>query len=506
MEFRQTLSENDTRMNNIYDMIAFCYDYLIETIKDQEQFIGMYAVENEGAERANPNLAQLKRHSRKLELIMRKQEEDGLVFVDCLKQLQKYLDKIDLYEYGDPDLNDATIPYFFLLTADRYVLGKGGRNSMKAPLNTTYCEKSYIYLNIEQPILKEAMEENEFSDVIRAGTIRNQLEHLTILERREMPCEIYPPKVVSLYLDKEKADGIFSSKKIKIAIIPFSEAKMVNFPVDCGALFHVEYCREHLITGKERAVRLLDDAIKHKANIIIFPEFICSREIQESIRARLEFLYEKKPACLKSLLFVVAGSGWTADNNNVAVMYSYTGRLLGKQYKFSRYCDLKHEGKELIENLTKPGKETTIIEIKGLGKVAVGICRDVSDGSYTSLLTEIFAPQLLVTPAWSRSINIGFKEQFRDIITKNHITCCLLCNCCEAIRSKGEFRKNNGIVTTPYKDGSVITGKASEILRTEKCLEKCEVSGCVIMVNIDFNVQAVKKGKIVKKIMCNYLS
>ncbi len=44
-----------------------------------------------------------------------------------------------------------------------------------------------------------------------------------------------------------------------------------------------------------------------------------------------------EPERLKDLQFVVSGSGWTKDSNNVSCLYSYDGNLLGKVYKYSAY-------------------------------------------------------------------------------------------------------------------------------------------------------------------------
>ena len=32
-------------------------------------------------------------------------------------------------------------------------------------------------------------------------------------------------------------------------------------------------------------------------------------------------------------LFVISGSNWTSESNNVSCLYSYDGNLLGKMYK-----------------------------------------------------------------------------------------------------------------------------------------------------------------------------
>ncbi|MCI8995039.1 MAG: hypothetical protein HFI31_17280 [Lachnospiraceae bacterium] len=498
VRFEDELYKNLDKLKSVYDLSVFCYDYLISGVEDQGLFLGEYVFENEEAGNSNPNRKKLKRFSRDIECLLEKRETEGWSFSKCIMAIHKQMGKLKLADYGNDYLNDATIPVFMLFAIDRYVLEKKDRCSEDGPLNRTYCGKSYIYLNIGNNILDDAAEANNFSTIISGPEIRKQLRHLIFFEKNQMPSKVGIPKVKKLCVTEkqEVMQKILQGKKWKIAVIPFGEEHMVNFPVDQGALFHVAYQEKHIENGIGRALNLLDRAIQLKANVIVFPEYVCSQEIQGAIREHLELIYENDPKCLDSLFLVVAGSGWTGDDNNVCNIFSYDGRLLGRQYKYSRFTDLKFEGKELIENLRNPGKETTIVEIDGVGKVLVGICRDISERSYTKMLADTFHPQLLLTPAWSKSIRNGFQEQYRDIASVNHRTCSILCNCCEAIRDRKELVQI-GIAVTPFKDGTVVIGKEHMICRSRDCVKECESRGCVCMVCMDFSQKAVRRGEMI---------
>lgn len=503
MAFTDNMEEEIDKIRKVYDLAAFCYDYLVRTVGDQARFIGTYIWENESANTANPNLDKLRKFSGVVEHVLQKREESGYSFLDCLSEIQRESKKITLEEYGEELLNDASIPFYILRAIDRYVLVKRGRCFEAGPLNKGYCKKSYIYLNIGDSMLEEASQANHFPDVIRDSSIGNQFDHLIILEKKELPEGVNPPRVVSLQVDEEDREkqGVCAGKKLKIAVIPFDRKEMVCFPVDCGGLFHVEYKAGHLETGVARALELLEEAVSQGANIVLFPEYVCSQEIQSAIRKRLGELHQKTPQKLSRLLFVVAGSGWTEDGNNVSRIFSGSGKLLGSQYKYSKYCDWKEKGRELVENLQNPGKETTMIEVDGLGKVLVGICRDVSARLFTRSMARLFSPQLLLVPAWSRSVDNGFREQFQEITAENHRTCSVLCNCCEAVNNKEKFREQIGLVVTPCKKGTVVTGKARNLCRVEdKCARHCEADGCIFMIEMDFGSEAVEQGKIAKHI------
>lgn len=360
---------------------------------------------------------------------------------------------------------------------------------------------SFVYLNIQDNLLDEAMEENRFPDVIKDVQIRNCFQHLCIMERKELATQnAEPPKVVCLWMEDDGGyrRAVLMKKRLKIAVIPFSDEPMLNFPIDEGALFHVEYCEGYLERCEGRALQLLELAIDRKANIIIFPEFVCSQEIQNAIQGRLQQMYEENPGRLRNLLVVLAGSGWI-DGNNVATVLSYDGRLLGKQYKTERFSDLKKEGRELIENFQNPGKETVIVEVDGLGRIALGICRDICNRNYVRRLTEIFCPQILLVPAWSSSLHRGFENQLKDITAYNHITCSVLCNCCEAVNG-GEFRKEIGMLVTPTKQRSVVEGKPRCIQRQAVKCRHCRERGCVILVSMCFESSSVQRGRMITQI------
>ena len=502
MPFYMKLQKSMNKLESVYDLAAFCYDYLIDKIDNQPVFFGRYIMTTPENDRVNPNLEDLGDFSRVIGQKLYDREKQGWDFQDCLKNVVSCSSEMQkkLKPFGDNNWNQATIPFFILLAIDRYVLEKDGKCTDPAPLNKYYCEKSHVYLNIGNNMLDKAVEKNKFSDCIEIKSIRNELRHLIILERQEIPRNVNVPKMVPLYVREEDKirKRIRNGHKLRVAVIPFGEDCMLEFCRDEGVLFHVEYTQEYREKGKARALMLLDRALQEKANIIIFPEFVCSMEVQEAIRQRLVHWGKQDVRMTENLLLVIAGSGWIEDNN-IASLYSYSGSLLGHNYKYSHYFGEK-EGELWLENLKNPGKDVTIIDIDGVGKVMVGICRDVCDRTYIRTLAEIFAPQFLLVPAWSESVRKAFEQQFQEIVEKNHRTCSILCNCCQAIYNKAGFRVDNGLIVTPFKDGSLIIGKVDQIMREMDCQSCCSENGCIILVDLDFDPKIVKAGEIVEKI------
>lgn len=506
MEFLEYLVKYYEKIDNIFDLTSLCYDFLTDVIKRQEIFIGKYIEKNEGAETSNQNLPMLEKFSEEIVYILKQQEEEGIEFEKCLEQIRRNTEKKgkNLQVYGNPIHNRATIPYFIIIGIDRYLQDKDVKDLGQNPLNIGYNLKSYIYANRKNHIFSEILESSVSPSLIRKLNIRNQLRSIIILEKKDLPPGVdIPPKIVHLFLsrfDKNRIK-IVEGQRLRIAVIPYGSDKMLDFPVTEGALFTVKYKEDHQKQGVERANKLLEKAIDEKANIIIFPEFVCFEAIQKSIAEKLRDIYEENPDRSKALLFVIAGTRWSDNNNNICEIYSYDGNLIGSQYKYSSFSDLKNKGKEMVENLSDPGKEITILDIEGIGRVMLGICRDVSEGRYTNYLAENFCPQLLLVPAWSSSVDKGFRTQFLKIVSDNHVTSSILCNCCEAITGR-KFKEKIGLVVTPIQNGSTFSGKVKEIKREKDCDQSCKKGGgCVFLIDLNFSKENFNNQSIVEHIV-----
>lgn len=510
MLFEEELESNADRLRTIYDLAAFCYDYIVTNVDDQGLFIGKYLLKSEKSNTENPNLPQLGWLNMQVEQQLLKSDSDeehiALPFGKTIQKIQQIVKKMEniLEEYGEEKENRATIPLHVLLAIDRYFTESRKLHPERTPGNRAYCEKSYIYLAPRHNISDEMTEKLDFPKEIEPPFIRMLLHNLIILERSGKE-EQEPPQVVQLWISPydEMRRQLLKKQKLKIAIIPLEKAHMTMFPAVEGGTFRVEYTEWHKQNVTTIALRLLDMAIKQGANIIVFPEFVCSPSLQKDIQNHLQKIDKQRPDFAKKLLFVVAGSGWTEDDNNVSSIFSYNGRLLGRQYKQQRFWKTDNGEVGLLEGLRNPGKKSTICEVEQIGQIMFAICRDVSDRSRTREMARIFHPQFLLVPAWSTSIHNGFEAQFGEIIQQNHRTCSVVCNCCEAYGTEMENRDLNGIITIPYKDKSIITGKTYQLMRNEECWKDGPCGGCIFMADFDFRPKKEKTLRVIKKIKQN---
>ncbi len=503
MSFADEFDGHSKEIETVFDLAAFCYDYLVDVTVNQANFLGTYIFEGRDKAKRNPNMDMLLAMTDSAIMIFRKVWK-GIAFADCLIELQglvqKTLDR--LADYEDKGENCATIPFWLLKAVDRYAGELDDEDRIEhgkaEPLNDKYLRNSYIYVRRGRMIIEDAAEKLKFPVSISRATIKEQFQYLIILDRGMLQKGMSAPKIQDLLINEQDKDmsAIVSGKHLKLAVIPFSEAEMLDFPSARGGCFRVTYRDKDRKPAINRAVNLLEQAIDRGANIILYPEFVCDVQIQEAIGERLEKLYSTQRDRVKNLLVVLAGSRWDSSDNNVAVWYSYKGRKLGECYKYCNYYARRDDCNGDVEYLMAPGKENTIINVNGIGLLQAGICRDVSDNIYMQQLTSTFVPTLLLVPAWSRSVNIGFQNQMEEIASKNRRTTSVLCNCCEAIRGAEKFKEEVGLFVSPVKKGSIVKGQTRTITRMQGCEGFCPISGCVFLLDLDFSTEAVERGGI----------
>lgn len=502
MIFYNTLVKDIEKLDTIYDLAAYCYDYLISlTLGRQVNFIASYIWENTRSKKNNPNLDLMRKMTLDIKKNILEQYNMGLMFEEYRREFSDLIKWYEeqLLDFGEDEvLNHAVLPFFIIKGLELYVEDMEGSLSLKScPLNENYQEESYVYLNGACELMDGIAVSAGFGSTITPNEIRNQIKKFIFLEKRDIGT-YGVPHMVTLNKNKEYLKCLLEKKVIKVAVIPFSCADMLHFPIVEGAKFIVEYKEWHKKYAQKRAIELLRAAIESGANIIVFPEFVCSPDIQKKISDTLMLLSKDSPQKLKDLLLVVAGTGWSDDSNNVAKIYNDKGILLGCNYKYSSFST-GDDREGMMEGLRDPGKETTIIKIPKIGNVQIGICRDISESGFTKDLARIFSPAFLLVPAWSKSIARGFQTQLQSVISQNYTTVVVLCNCCEAFKETNSFREKIGMVLTPHKEKTIIIGKETPICRKESSCLECMEKLCFFSCSFDFNVKKDKKGVTLEK-------
>lgn len=334
------------------------------------------------------------------------------------------------------------------------------------------------------------------------------------------------PRIIPVLLDNRYKQEVKNRKQLRIVSIPYigfdtfyfhalnqkSPCKPKEVP---NGPFYVEYASEWEEMNSRYVTQLLKKAICQGANIIVFPEFIMSAETKNAVENCLRQL---DLSCKQQLLFIMAGTHYcwdgTGRGNNILHILNANGNEIGRYYKYSPFLQRaeeqihgarphpvnvaaneekkneavapqQHRYLESCEILSDPGKECVLLDVEGVGRVLPAICRDVIDGIYTKHLAQQFMPSMLMVPAWSTSVE-SFRPHFEELANTIH-TASLLCNCCNAVREKGE-QTMIGAFFTPAKEGSRMNPHLLPLNRTRECTSQCrEQGGCIFRLVLDFH-------------------
>ena len=290
MSFQEDLINNLRQAKDEYEMIAVCYWKLLLYKKDADisfiTRIGHLSEDYEYGAYAE-SFENLRQEVLETAWNMNMSfEHAGTGFVEFRNKLI-----IKLEQFNCPEsLSESTcIPIFlfYILEAlDSYV-EENLRQVYDAckscgPLNEgnsrEYC---LVYLQESTSFLSGAYDDkNGFRKPLRPARIGAMFHSVLLIERDDLK---QIPQIIPIQL-KESCKQIKEGKKIIISSIPYIGFDTFRFrpvnekePVETDeieGLFWVEYFPEREEENIQRIIVLLNLAIQHEANIVIFPEFI----------------------------------------------------------------------------------------------------------------------------------------------------------------------------------------------------------------------------------------
>lgn len=279
----------------------------------------------------------------------------------------------------------------------------------------------------------------------------------------------------------------------------------VLFPVTCHHLeryFLVDYQKEKFnITGYTEDVKELKNTYAHMIqkckeasdiDFVVFPEMLMTEEILEII---------KKESNIAA--FVCNGTIWN-NHKNVCHVTDADGNQIFSYDKKSTF-EFGRDGKIYTEGLEYDSKnekeEYDFIDIEGIGRVSVCICKDIM---HTDLLYvhEKMHTDVLIVPAFSPSLDVKSKAQS---FSEEHQCIVLFANSCGAFYDKQKSMEQNrkdlkkgevGFVVLPAKDKSSERTYNLLSYSAGQCMEMCTLDNCVgRRVDIDFKKNMESDGK-----------
>ncbi|MCL2717951.1 MAG: hypothetical protein FWE14_04140 [Lachnospiraceae bacterium] len=484
---------------SIYDLIAYCYDSIYSIVDNEELFLAEYIDKASAAISdivissgiTNPNCNILDNLSASIFDMLRNMMPNPYSnYANFLRELLRRMKNIELADYQNADYNNMTIPYIILQTIDSY-LPSYNFTEKTGPKGNYLNYNTLVYLADNDTLIFDTSDKLKFREKVHACKITESFNNIRLVHKSKLKRGAGIPNIKTISIENEMLNiAIKDKQELSFAFIPYSNLREFDFVNSVGTSFTISYRNTDEEIMKKRCQTLLDAAICSNANIIVFPEYIVSKNMIIEIRCILKQKNIEKPKSLDSLMMVIAGSTWDESNNNILYIIDRFGEVVGEYYKYSKFAkfskpNFSHGVFELCEKLTMPGKKCTLININGVGHVLPAICRDVIDEDYTSSLAEFFHPSMVIIPAWSKSI-ASFHERIKSFANRFY-TSSFVCNSCQA---KGEF---SSCACIPIKPNTVIEGKIVSI-NVKECKKNCEKKGCIFLLKVNYNRECIESG------------
>lgn len=511
MAFRTDFLDALQQADDEYDMIAICYQELLFYIDDYDMsFISAQVQARSTEDVLKTGVAEL-RKSILLSLQQKECNGDTTITHTCSGLIGK-LQKIN------PSDNDLPIYIFRIIhILDGYVKRNltdldeyPSLKYVSGPLNCgDSLEQCLVYLKSPNSLMRESRK--EFRRPLTSDRIGSLMSSILLIKRDKLLTKGQePPRIIHITLPEELKKVLLMNKVIKIFSIPYIGFRTIQFHVlgnpepcksddEINGPFYVEYPSEEEGSDVNRILALLKLAVQNGAHIIIFPEFIMNEKMKDALR---ECLCAMCSADRNNLLLVLAGTCFHKEGektfHNILHLFDACGNEIGCCYKFSPFrighaADAEKDASEQFEffqcceTLSVPGKECTLIDIDGVGRILPLICRDVTDGIRLHLLSDAFDPDMILISAWSRSVSTFCNRLEEQANT--HLIGSLLCNCCNAVPDKNGNSVRTGLLCLPHKsDSGAMDATFHFIERPSNCASTCRShGGCVVPIVIDFS-------------------
>ncbi len=482
-------------LKHVSDLAAYCYLEVTRTVHDETSFLGGYWMS--GTHVSNPNLPNLKRLGYDISRCVKPMDfyERGRV-----RRLLEEFEETGIKPYRvpglqDPDYNEATIPWAVLWGLSEGIASRPeyGELHRIQPLNEYGKEKVGVYLAPHDSFICDILRERKVQRV-PDGRLNEMLRGLALYPRSELKTIEYPKIKTIANMENPGREPILKIGLCQLTAAPIftfdgeDESAFMDFRHIGGGLFDVHYGRDFEQHAYLNVVSPLIDAIEAGCEIVVYPELAMSPQLLEAVKAFLSNPEHDK----KALKLVVAGSGRPGnERDNVCTLLKCDGEVLGTCHKFSKFIDLGDP--PLVEQLDHPGATNTLVDIAGVGRVLVGICKDLaSDGERVTLeIAHALKPQVVCVPALSQSVDKAFSIALHELTVRKHAIGCV-CNLCAARKQYGQSEVGVSCVASFEFCGA--RGKALDcqihsITRPKGAQAECaqRLGGCMRVVSLDFN-------------------
>ena len=174
---------------------------------------------------------------------------------------------------------------------------------------------------------------------------------------------------------------------------------------------------------EDKVLKVIDKAAEIKADILMFPEMLGTKEIREQSLERLACLEIETNGMHPPSVTLLpteweygnCGEGaepWKAGNNTNTLYVACSGSLIEgegfketfRQQKQNPYLEKAAVLSGAVEDI-KADKSINVLHIPNLGRIVFPICADLLAASYRKILIEVLGATLVLCPSFSKGFD-----------------------------------------------------------------------------------------------------
>lgn len=454
--------EQIQKIDKIYDLLAVCSSYILNELKRKDyefalfndddydyvyDAIQRYCCEREyrGCERAFDELRNYLTSFFTPDVTVEK----------CFAVV-KYIDELVAVEIDDRLL--------------------GGKHIIKySSMNEQYTDNVRIIPKMKGTFLKRgdiqfrSINNNKYSlfrDRRECACSKLDRETLNYMIWDRQHIENYPDFNIYRFDEKSSVFKHFHERKqIVFGIVPFTDKPLkdiLDVQYDNRAFYIRDMHKSAESELKERYRNICSRCEQENIDFLIFPEMLMTEKIISAIQNK-----EK----VSSPQIIINGSIWKEYMNKSIITD-------GKGTEIFYYCKKEPfkfqkddvEYKEFLKE--EENREYTILEIENLGRIGVGICKDLINEE-VKLFHKYIGTDILMVPAYTESMDI---QSSAENMSKDYNCVVVMANACSALgkTKTGNTANRVGFITFPAKNNT----DRSYILRRytrDCCAQEC---GC----------------------------
>jgi len=292
----------------------------------------------------------------------------------------------------------------------------------------------------------------------------------------------YPMWIYRLEEEHPIAKHFFDREKIVFKIVPLTDMplnKILDVKRQQRAFYIDKIYPDAEMVLKERYMDSVVKSENEDVDFLIYPEMLLTESMYKELSVQRS---NKRPQV------IVNGSVWK-NNTNKSVVTDGNGKEIFAYLKKEPYID-KFEGREYRELLDHDkNKEFSVLEIAGLGRIGIAICKDLKN-EYIKLFHKCIGTDMLIVPACTNSMDLKFSA---EEMAGEYNCVVLVANTCSTHSSTGADRI--GFISLPAKQETDRTTLTIEYGQNE-CVDQCKQTCSGKLLVLKFKQTERKDGKL----------